>query len=119
LYSQINIADGTLSTWTSTNGLETYREKHTAVVAGGYIVVTGGLYSGTPGSSESVYASINADGSLTQFTGATGNTISGPYNPFNQSTVFFADSNGNPHIYILGGQDVTTGKTSSACWFQY
>ncbi len=122
LYSQINIADGTLSAWTSTSGLGKYREKHTAVVAGGYIVVTGGLYNGTPGSSESVYASINADGSLTPFNGATGtNTISSlsSYNPFNQSAVFFADSNGNPHIYILGGQDVTTGYSSSGCWFQY
>ncbi len=122
LYSQINIADGTLSAWANTSGLGKYREKHTAVVAGGYIVVTGGLYNGTPGSSESVYASIKADGSLTSFNGATGtNTISSlsSYNPFNQSSVFFADSNGNPHIYILGGQDVTTGNPSSGCWFQY
>jgi hypothetical protein len=122
LYSQINIADGTLSAWTSSNGLGKYREKHTAVVAGGYIVVTGGLYNGSAGSSESEYASISADGSLTPFNGATGtNTISSlsSYNPFNQSSVFFADSSGNPHIYILGGQDVTSGNPSSGCWFQY
>ena len=65
-YNQINLANGNLvnATWSlNATGTGKAREKFSAVVAGSDIVVTGGLYAGQLGSSESRYAQINSDGS--------------------------------------------------------
>ncbi len=124
-YAQINFLDGSLvnNAWTTNaQSMNKNRDKFTTVVAGSNIVVTGGLYSGSPGSSESIYASINTDGSVSSFGGATGtNTIHdlALYDPYNQSTAYFVDSNGNPHILILGGADVTTGTPHSDVVYQH
>ena len=122
-FGQVNLQDGSLATWTNnSSGMGKGREKFTAVAAGDAVVVTGGLYSGSPGSSESRYGTINTDGSLTPFAGATGtNTIStaGGYNPYNHSTAYFVDNSGNPHILILGGADVATGLLHSDVWYQH
>ena len=76
-FSAINLQNGSLGAWTNSSGMGKGREKFTAVAAGDAVVVTGGLYSGSPGSSESRYATVNTDGSLGSFNGATGtNTIS-------------------------------------------
>ncbi|MFZ2949738.1 MAG: kelch repeat-containing protein [Desulfuromonadaceae bacterium] len=121
-FGQINLLDGSLATWTkNSSGMGKAREKFTAVAAGDAVVVTGGLYNGSPGSSESRYGTINTDGSLTPFAGATGtNTIStaGGYNPYNHSTAYFVDNSGNPHILILGGADVATGLLHPEVWYQ-
>ena len=126
-YNKINFLDGTLASnsWSkNTEGMGKNREKHTAVVAGGYVLVSGGLYSGaTNGSSEQSYASINFDGSLASFNGATGiHTISGSssgYNFYNHSSAFFVDDSGNPHVLILGGGDANYGTLHSEVWYQH
>src|SRR5207244_3401731 len=65
------------------------RSKHTAGIASGSVLVTAGLYTGAAtGSSENTYATINVDGSVGSFGGATGsNTIQsrGGGNVFNQA----------------------------------
>ncbi len=125
-YNQINIRDGSLvgKSWTAnSSGLTKSREKFTATVAGSYILVSGGLYSGSPGSSEQSYAQIKTDGSLSSFNGATGShTISGTgggYSFFNQATAYFVDKSGNPHVLILGGEDANDGSLHDGCWYQH
>ncbi|HSB33018.1 MAG TPA: hypothetical protein VLG39_01030 [Nitrospirota bacterium] len=119
IYNKINLANGNLvnATWSlNATGTGKAREKFSAVVAGSDIVVTGGLYAGQLGSSESRYAQINSDGSVGAANGATGtNTIDSlsGFNPYNQSTAFFADASGKPHILILGGTDGVTGVSSA------
>lgn len=122
-FSQINLQDGTLSAWSiNPSGMGSARDKFTAVVAGNALIATGGLYAGTPGSSESRIGTFNADGPLSTFNAVTGtNTISntGHYDPYNHSTAFFVDIFGNPHILILGGADVTTGTLHTEVWYQH
>jgi hypothetical protein len=114
-YAFVDLSDGTLvgGAWTENpGGIGKTRDKFTAVAAGSYIVVTGGLYNGQPGSSESTYGPINSDGSVGSFNGATGsNTIDaiGGYDPYNHATAYFVDENGIPHVIVLGGADATTG----------
>ncbi len=87
--------------------------KHTALVAGGTILVSGGLYQGDGNSStEHQYATINVDGSIGSFNGATGShTIAGsggaggvPF--FNHGAISYVDGSGTAHVVILGGNDV-------------
>ncbi len=126
-YNQINIRTGSLAstTWTTNSAtMGKNREKFTATVAGSYILVSGGLYSGaSTGSSEQSYAAINTDGSIGSFNGATGaHTISGSpggYNFFNHSSTYFVDANGNPHVLILGGEDVGNGSLHTGVWLQH
>jgi hypothetical protein len=125
-YNPISLKDGTLAnaTWTSNaSGLTKSREKFTAVPAGGSILVSGGLYSGFAGASEQEYASINTDGSISSFQGATGtHTISkavGGYNFYNHSTAWFADAAGNAHVLIIGGEDVASGAPHAQVWYQH
>ncbi len=124
-YNQIDLQNGSLvnTAWTTNDpGMGKAREKFTAVVAGSNIVVTGGLYSGQAGSSESRYGEIKTDGSVKPFAGATGtNTIhsDGSYDPYNHSTAYFVDASGNPHVLILGGGDVTSGDLHSEVWYQH
>src|SRR5207302_10247569 len=116
-YEPINIRNGGLvnAAWsTNVTAMGKTREKFTAVVAGGYVLVSGGLYSGaSTGSSEQSYATINADGSIGSFNGATGSrTISGSsggYDFFNHAAVLFVDSAGNPHVIVIGGEDTSAG----------
>jgi hypothetical protein len=106
------------------NGLGKTREKFSAASAGGYFLISGGLYVGaSTGSSEESYASVNGDGSIAAFNGATGNhTITGStngYNFYNQGSVLFVDTTGNPHVLILGGADVNTGAPHAEVWYQH
>lgn len=121
----INLQDGTLAASWSTNAtaMTKAREKASAVSAGGYVLVSGGLYAGaSTGSSEQSYAAINPDGTIAAFNGATGvHTITastGGYNFYNQSTAFFADAGGRPHVFILGGADVNSGAVHAQVWYQ-
>ncbi len=123
-YNPIDIATGLVgSSWTSnTNKLTKAREKFSAVGAGSYILVSGGLYGGNPGSSEQSYSEVNSDGSLSPFNGATGShTIanSSGYNLYNHSYCYVVDSAGNPHVFILGGADVNTGALYADVWYQH
>jgi len=123
-YNPISVTTGTIGmTWTTnSNKLTKAREKFSAAGAGGFILVSGGLYGGNPGSSEESYASINIDGSLSSFNGATGShtisNISG-YDFYNHSHCFVVDSAGNPHVLILGGADVSTGTLHAEVWYQH
>jgi len=127
IYRQaINIRNGSLAgaSWT-TNGsaLGKAREKFSAVAAGSYLLVSGGLYAGaSTGSSEQSYATISADGSIGSFNGATGShTITASasgYDFFNHSAVMFVDGSGTPHVLVLGGQNVTGGVPESGVWLQ-
>jgi hypothetical protein len=128
-YNAINLKDGTLTgaTWTTTSSLNKGREKFSAVIAGGGVLASGGLYNGAAnGSSEQEFASINTDGTLGTFGSATGAyTISkalGGYNFYNQSSAYFADTAGNPHVLILGGAEISNTSSNGALhadvWYQ-
>ena len=126
-YNQINIRSGAFinASWvTNAANMGKSREKFSAILAGSYILVSGGLYNGaSTGSSEESYAQINSDGSVGSFNGATGShTISnsiGGYNFFNHSATYFADASGNPHVLILGGEDGNTGAPHAGVWYQH
>jgi hypothetical protein len=122
-YAKINLLDGSLvnNAWTTNSGgIGKNREKFTATVAGSYILLSGGLYNGTPGSSEQTYATINSDGSVSPFGGATGShTISGSvggYNFYNHANAYFVDASGKPHVIILGGGDAVSGAPHDGVW---
>lgn len=126
-YNGINLQDGSLAnaTWsTNGNSLGKNREKFSAVVAGGYVLVSGGLYNGASnGSSEQSYAQINPDGSISSFNGATGtHTISGTtggYDFYNQAGAYFVDTSGNPHVLVIGGGDINSGLPQAGVWYQH
>jgi hypothetical protein len=69
------------------------------------------------------YSSINTDGSISGFLGATGtHTISkttGGYNFYNHSTAYFADATGNAHVLVIGGEDTNTGAPLAQAWYQH
>jgi hypothetical protein len=125
VYSRINLRNGELSEsgWiTNPSELTKRTSKHTAMVAGGNIFVTAGLYNGAQtGSTENSYATINSDGSVGSFNGATGsNTINGQGggNLFNHAGISYVDADGVARVMILGGDKVNTpGNKSSAVWF--
>ena len=123
----VNIRSGGLSglTWTTNAAsMGKAREKFSAVAAGSYLLVSGGLYSGaSTGSSEQSYAAINADGSIASFNGATGShTVSGAtsgYDFFNHAATLFVDGSGNPHVLVIGGADTGTGVPHAGVWYQH
>ncbi|HEY6224358.1 MAG TPA: hypothetical protein VIW26_11275 [Gemmatimonadales bacterium] len=97
--------------------------KHRAVVAGGNVLITAGLYNGaSAGSTEESYAQINAAGSVGSFNGATGaNTISsnGGGNVFNHAEVGYVDATGTFHVLVSGGDDVNSPGTKHKGVFYY
>jgi hypothetical protein len=119
LYSKINLRTGDIGSWISNPAaLGKARSKHSAIVLGGNIFVTSGLYSGlsagVQGSSENIYSVINADGTLGSFNGATGsNTLfkEGGNNLFNQSGISYVDATGVAHVMIIGGAKVGSPDT--------
>jgi hypothetical protein len=125
VYSKINLRTGDLvgTNWSlNTSAMTKAASKHTAVIAGGTVLVTGGLYSAAnTGSTEELYAQINADGTVGSFNGATGvHTIlsAGGKNLFNHAALGYVDSNGVAHVLVLGGDDVNApGKKRAEVWF--
>jgi hypothetical protein len=125
LYMRIDLRTGNLasSSWSSNSASLTKRiSKHTAVIAGGNVLITAGLYNGAgSGSSENSYAQINSDGSTGSFHGATGSiTIvsQGGGNLFNHSALSYVDADGVAHVMVLGGDDVNNPGTKRAgVWF--
>lgn len=125
-YAQIDLRSRDITTagWTvNPSALSKARMKHTAVVAGGNVLITGGLYSGaSTGSSEESYAQLNADGTTGSFQGATGsNTINalGGGNVFNHAAVGYSDGNGAFHVAVVAGDDVSTPGTKHSTVFIY
>lgn len=125
LYARINLRNGDLLGGWSANParLGKARSKHSALVAGGNMFVSSGLYSAAKtGSSENTYAQINADGTIASFGGATGsNTLlsAGAGNLFNHAAIAYVDGAGVAHVMILGGDDVNNPGTRSAKVFYY
>lgn len=118
-YSRISLRTGIIDPWvTNASALQKNRSKHSTIVLGGSMFVSSGLYSGlspnVQGSSENMYATINADGSVGSFGGATGsNTLftAGGNNLFNQGGVSYIDAEGVAHVMILGGAKVGSPNT--------
>jgi hypothetical protein len=125
VYVQIDVTTGALkSGWfANSNKLKKAVTKHTAVVAGGNVLITAGLYNGaTTGSTEETYAGLNPDGSTSAFNGATGsNTISsvGGGNLFNHATVGYLDATGAFHVLVVGGDDVNAPTKKHKGAFYY
>lgn len=124
LYVRINLRNGDLlDGWTSNpSKLGKARSKHAALVAGGNMFVSSGLYSAAKtGSSENTYAQINSDGSVSSFGGATGsNTLLsvGAGNLFNLAAFSYVDGAGVAHVMILGGDDVNDpGQRSGRVYY--
>jgi hypothetical protein len=87
--------------------------KHSAVAVGGTILVSGGIYGGAANSAtEQQYASINLDGTIGSFGGATGShTIAGssgaggvPF--FHHAAIGYIDASDVAHVVIIGGNNV-------------
>jgi len=126
VYAHIDVRSGDVTTagWTAgSNKLKKPVGKHTAVVAGGNMLVTGGLYNGaSTGSTEETYAGLNADGTTTSFNGATGsNTIAsaGGGNVFNHGAVGYLSATGAFHVLVVGGDDVNTPTKKHKGVFYY
>lgn len=108
---EINLRSGELTAWTETESPGKARAKHSAVIGGGNLFVSSGLYNGQAGSSENTFAQINSDGTVGSWGGATGsNTLQseGGTNLFNQAAISYVDSGGTAHVLIIGGDDVDT-----------
>jgi hypothetical protein len=118
--ARINLRDGTLGTagWTAITSLSKGRSKHSTLAAGGYLFATSGVYSGQAGSSENTYSSIQSDGTVSSWLGATGvNTIGSliGYDLYNQAAVSFVDASGTGHVLVLGGaKRQAPGRASAA-----
>lgn len=94
--------------WTATSAMNKGRSKHSAVVGGGAVFTTSGVYAGNPGSSENAFASFitGGNGLLQSWTGATGSDIIANalgYSVYNEAAVYFIDDAGNGHVLVLGG----------------
>lgn len=123
-YAKIDLRTGDLTgNWVPNSASLTKADaKHTAVIAGGTVLITGGLYNGAgTGSSEESYAQINSDGTVGSFNGATGShTINsaGGGNLFNQAALAYVDASGVAHVLVIGGDDVNTpGAKHSQVWY--
>lgn len=111
-YNRLTLRTGELLTgWTlNPSTLIKPVAKHSALVAGGTMLVSGGIYNGSANSAtEHQYATINLDGSIGSFGGATGsqtiaNAGGDPF--FNHGAVTYVDGTGNAHVIILGGNNV-------------
>jgi hypothetical protein len=126
VYAQIDVRSGNLTTagWTlNASKLTKAVTKQTAVVAGGNVLSSGGLYNGaSTGASEESYAGLNADGSVGSFQGATGShTISsvGGGNFFNHAATGYLDATGAFHVLGVGGDDVNTPTKKHKGVFYY
>jgi hypothetical protein len=122
VYAAADVRTGDLTGWIVNGGsLGKSVSKHTAVLLGGRLLLSGGLYPGADAAaSEESYATVNADGSVGALTDAGGShTIvsAGGRSLFNHATAVWADANGAPHVYILGGDDVNApGKKRAEVW---
>jgi hypothetical protein len=124
-YAKLDLRTGAINAagWVvNSAGLTKAVGKHTAVAAGGNVLVTAGLYNGaSTGSSEESYAQFRTDGTVSSFSGATGShtiTSAGGSNLFNHAALSYVDAGGVAHVLVLGGDDVNApGKKRPEVWF--
>ena len=116
--SRINLRTGALNPWTPVSSQAKARSKHSTVFAGGALLTTSGVYSGQPGSSENTYATVNNDGTLGSWNGATGSeTIEAEtgISVYNQAAITFIDGAGAAHVLVLGGANrVAAGQPTAS-----
>ena len=125
VYAKLDLRTGAINAagWVvNSSGLTKAVGKHTAVAAGGNVLVTAGLYNGaSTGSSEESYAQFHTDGTVSSFSGATGShtiTSAGGSNLFNHAALSYVDAAGVAHVLVLGGDDVNApGKKRAEVWF--
>src|SRR6266699_890052 len=106
-----------VAAWSVAGTLDVARSAHTAVIAGGNILVTGGLYAGgSTGTNDESYAALTAaDGTVGSFSVATANTI----HLFNHGATGYLGGDGTFHVLVAGGDDVNTPGTKHAETFTY
>src|SRR5262249_45434894 len=94
--ARVNLRTGDLAApWAPLSSMNKGRSKHNTVVGGGYLFTTSGVYSGSPGSSENTYSSINADGTIGSWNGAIGTNTIGSllgYDLYNETAIGFVDA---------------------------
>lgn len=123
----IDLRTGAIATpgWTTAlSKLKKAVSRHTAVMAGGNVLVTAALYNGAAtGSSEESYASLGSAGAVSAFNGATGaNTIAsltGGVDLFNHAAIGYTDGSGAFHVLVAGGDDVNAPGTRHAGVYFY
>jgi hypothetical protein len=100
-YAKVN-ADGSIGSWSTGNstGLSN-RYRHAAVTANGYIYLLGGNVSGST-STDVLYAKINADGNVSNWTATTSLTAA-------REDASAVTANG--YIYVIGGGTPTAQST--------
>jgi len=126
-FGSVSPSTHNVASWTSAGTLETARSAHTAIIAGGNVLLTGGLYSGAvTGTNEGSYAALSAtDGTVGTFMVATGtSTIQSvcSCNLFNHAaTGYLAGSGSNVtfHVLVVGGDDVKALGTKRAETYTY
>jgi hypothetical protein len=97
------------------------REKFSAVGAGAYVLVSGGLYAEAPVRAKSPTPRSTSTDRSRALTERRAFTISnyGGYDFFNHSHCYIVDSTGHPHVVILGGADVGAGALHAEVWYQH
>lgn len=120
-FNPLNLRTGELAnaSWTlNPSELIKTRAKHSAVAAGGWMLVSGGLYSGSASSAtEHEFAAINVDATLGSFGGATGSqtiVAAGGVPFFNHDAIAYVDASGEAHVVVIGGTDVGAPATPIA-----
>jgi hypothetical protein len=120
-YARLDLRTGVIpaASWTANPGsLIKNRSSHTAVVAGGWVLVSGGLYNGAANSStEHSFAQIDVDGTLGSFGGATGSqtiAAAGGAPFFHHTALQYVDASLEAHVVVLGGTDVSDPATPIA-----
>jgi hypothetical protein len=124
LYQEIDLRSGGLknNSWLANSQLIKADAKHSVIVAGGWLLASGGLYNGAASSAtEHQYAAINPDGSVTSFNGATGSqtiTSAGGVPFYNHAAITYIDGSGVAHVIIIGGANVTDpAHPTAGCYF--
>ena len=124
-FGSVSPSSHNVASWTSAGTLETARSAHTAIIAGGNVLLTGGLYSGAvTGTNERSYAALSAtDGTVGTFTAGTG-TIQSlcSCNLFNHAATGYLAGSGSSvtfHVLVVGGDDVKALGTKRAETYTY
>lgn len=102
-YAPIN-SNGTIGSWSSTMTLPAGRAYPAAIPVGGKMYVYGGYTSGTSALSSVIYADINSDGTLGNWTTAS--------TTMNTAVCRFGAASSGGYLYAAGG---ATGTVASNC----
>ncbi|HET9177066.1 MAG TPA: hypothetical protein VFQ24_01775 [Terriglobia bacterium] len=115
------ILNGVVGTWTTTSSTIVKRKKQATWTAFGQVIDAEGVYDGNSGSQELEASSINADGTLMQWTGIAAGDSPGA-NVYNAAAIVspLQSPASTPRFLLLGGQGFATigiGSLSSQVFF--